>query len=122
MPVFDYTAQRSLVGVVEAGEPVSYTIKLTQQSPRKQTKRVEIPALGGNKDTLIYNRIRYWDCTTGSLTQTALNELMMFLDSCDNGAPFEMDSVTSELEGDYSVSTVSSKPLYRVSFTVRQVI
>ena len=122
MPVFSYTAQRSLLGSISPGDPINYTLRLTQQVPQKRTSSREIMALGGGKDTLVYHRLRLWSCTTGSLSQTQFNELLQFLDSCDNGVSFDMDEVPSTMEGEYSVSQVSTKPLYRVSFTVRQVI
>lgn len=88
-----YIAKRSLTGGVTASQTVTYElpIRYAGLSRTRQPQAITSRSLAGLRETYYYNAEQSWRCSSIPLSGFALEQLVMFLDSVEDGQEFEFD-------------------------------
>ena len=87
-----YTTSRSLTGTHEPGDTVVIEFSAAQPlTPGRKVSRDVQEAIGGHRETLHHYGLRTWDVTTGPLLGAALEAVMEFLDSAEDGQTFDFE-------------------------------
>lgn len=87
-----YTANRSLTGTHESGDTVQLEFSAAQPLiPGREVSRDVQKAINGSRETLHHYGLRKWDVTTGPLVGAALEAVMEFLDSAEDGQTFDFE-------------------------------
>lgn len=109
----------------------AYTLETAAQAldPSHKDKTKTSEAISGIKETLFFNKTKYWDITTAILTETEYEYWLEFLSSVAAGETFTFDAygtvalpdkvVSCALEGGFKENRVSSLRKYTISFKVR---
>lgn len=91
-----YVAARSLVAPTIAGDTVTFTL-LIRQAGKQRSRAVysnEHRAISGRRETYYEKGEQNWSLLTRPLTSTEAAQMVMFLDSVEDGRAFEFDPGT----------------------------
>lgn len=93
-----YTASRSLTGTHEEGDTVTIEFTAAQPLiPGREVSRDVQKSMAGYRETLRHYGLRTWSVTTGPLVGAALEAVIEFLDSAEDGSTFDFEPWRYEL-------------------------